>query len=223
MRYEIAASLLAADFSQLGKEAQTVIDSGADTLHFDVMDNHFVPNLTMGPMFCAALRKYGITADISVHLMVEPVDRLIDDFAKAGASSIIFHPEASKNIEENLDQIHKHDCLSGIAINPDTDPSIIEKFLEKIDIVLVMSVYPGFGGQKFISSALDKIKHIKNDILSKTQRPIQLSVDGGIHLQNISEVARAGADSFVSGSGIFLHPPYKDVIGKMREKITLKD
>lgn len=218
--YQIAASLLSANFARLGEDAKSVLDAGADLLHFDAMDNHFVPNLTIGPLVCAALRRDGIKARISVHLMVEPVDRLIVDFAKAGATGIIFHPEATQDITKSLNLIREHGCCAGLALNPETSPDILLKHLNQIDNVLVMSVHPGFGGQKFIKSSLDKIKQIRQDILDPNKSEALLSVDGGVNIDNIGSIAQAGADTFVSGSGIFKNPPYADVIMKMRAEIS---
>lgn len=218
-KYQIAASLLSADFAQLGKDAQSVLDAGADLLHFDVMDNHFVPNLTIGPLVCSALRHFGITAKISVHLMVTPVDRLIVDFAKAGASEITIHPEATQNVTKSLQIIRDHGCLAGLVLNPETSADVIKEHLDKLDDILVMSVHPGFAGQKFIPNILEKIKYIRQEILDKHPKPLSLSVDGGVHVQNIASIAQAGANVFVSGSGIFKHPPYKDVINQMRAQL----
>lgn len=223
--YRISASLLSADFARLGEDAQKVLDAGADVLHFDAMDNHFVPNLTIGPPICAALRNYGIKADINVHLMATPIERLIIDFAKAGATTIMFHVEASEHVEESIDLIHKHGCKAGIAFNPETSishdryalPVKWWNYLHKIDSILVMSVQPGFSGQEFIPSSIDKIKSVKRMIVNNPE--IRLSVDGGINLENISLVAKAGADTFVSGSTIFKSPDYADVIKKMHAEI----
>lgn len=219
-RYQIAASLLSADFSRLGEESKSVLDAGADLLHFDAMDNHFVPNLTIGPLVCASLRNFGIKAEISVHLMVEPVDRLIVDFAKAGASSIIFHPEATQDISKSLKLIRDHNCLTGLAINPETNPECIKEYIHELDMVLVMSVHPGFGGQAFIPESLGKIQKIKTEILSQSKNPISLAVDGGVHQDNIAQIAKAGADTFVSGSGIFKHPPYNVAISNLKKQLS---
>ena len=218
--YQIVASLLSADFARLGEDAQRVLEAGADLLHFDAMDNHFVPNLTVGPFVCAALRKWGIQARISVHLMVEPVDRLIVDFAKSGANEIIFHPEATENIGNSLDLIRKQGCCAGLAINPETSPSVIQQYIDKIDNVTVMSVHPGFAGQKFIESSLEKIHHIRTNIFQLHNSKAILSVDGGVSVENIVPIAQAGADSFVSGSSIFKNPPYQDVIKTMRAELS---
>jgi ribulose-phosphate 3-epimerase len=216
--YLIAASLLSADFARLGEEAQSVIDAGADILHLDAMDNHFVPNLTVGPSVCSALRDYGIRADINVHLMVEPIDRLIVDFAKAGATGITFHPEASEHVERSIALILKHGCKPGIALKPETSLHCLDDVLDKIDLILVMSVTPGFAGQTFIPASLDKIKQVKNLISISGQR-IHLGVDGGINISNIAEAAQAGADIFVAGSAIFNQPDYGEVIAEMRKQL----
>lgn len=213
----ILPSLLSADFARLGEEAKAVIDAGADMLHLDVMDNHYVPNLTVGPLVCEALRKYGITAPIDVHLMTNPVDRLIVDFANAGATNITFHPEASDHVDRSLDLIRKHGCKAGLALNPATSLHCLDYVLDKIDLVLVMSVNPGFGGQSFISSALDKISNLKTLIKS---RNIRIAVDGGIKTENIAQVAQAGADMFIAGSAIFNHKDYAGVISDMRKQLA---
>lgn len=216
--YLILPSLLSADFARLGEEADAVIDAGADMLHLDVMDNHYVPNLTVGPLVCEALRKYGIKVPIDVHLMVKPVDQLIVDFANAGASNITFHPEASEHVDRSLTLIRKNGCKAGLALNPATGLECLEYVLDKIDLVLVMSVNPGFGGQSFIPSALDKISALKK-LISSRDLNIRIAVDGGIKIENIGEVARAGADSFVAGSAIFNHD-YAEVIAEMRERLA---
>jgi ribulose-phosphate 3-epimerase len=200
--YLLAPSILSADFARLGEEVDNVLASGADIVHFDVMDNHFVPNLTIGPMVCEALRKYGITAPIDVHLMVEPVDRIIPDFAQAGASYITFHPEASRHIDRSLQLIQDSGCKSGLVFNPATPLSYLDYVMDKVDIILVMSVNPGFGGQSFIPAALDKIREIRQRI-EASGFDIRLEVDGGVKADNIAEIAAAGADTFVAGSGIF--------------------
>lgn len=216
-RYQISASLLSADFARLGQEAHNILEAGADTLHFDVMDNHFVPNLTMGPMFCEALRKYGIIADINVHLMVKPVDRLIGDFIKAGASEIIFHPESSDDVKKSLALIKKENCRAGLAINPETSVECVIDFLDQLDSILIMSVHPGFGGQKFIPQSLEKISELQKILISH-HKHIPIGVDGGVHIDNIADVARAGATRLISGSGIF-KKPYLNTISQMREKL----
>ena len=203
MKNLIAPSILSANFAELGKEVHAVIDAGADIIHFDVMDNHYVPNLTIGPMVCKSLIEYGISKPIDVHLMTEPVDDLINNFAKAGASWISFHPEASKHIDRSLSLIKEHNCKAGLALNPATPISCLEHVIEKIDFVLLMTVNPGFGGQKFIKGMLQKIKECK-ELISSTSNEVQIEVDGGIDLKNIKEVSEAGANIFVSGSTICL-------------------
>lgn len=213
----IAPSLLSADFARLGEEAKAVLDAGADMLHLDVMDNHYVPNLTVGPLVCEALRKYGITAPIDVHLMTNPVDQLITDFANAGAANITFHPEASHHIDRSLALIRQLGCKAGLAFNPATTLACLEHVLDKIDLILIMSVNPGFGGQAFIPSALKKITHAKKMLGSHAN--IRIAVDGGIKVENIAEVAKAGADMFIAGSAIFNQPDYKKVIQSLREAL----
>ena len=198
----IAPSILSADFAKLGAEVNEVINAGCEWIHFDVMDNHYVPNLTFGPMICQALRKHGIKAPIDVHLMVEPVDDMIEQFAKAGATNICFHPEASRHIHRSLSLIKQYDCLAGLVLNPGTPLSYIEENIDMLDYVLVMSVNPGFGGQAFIPSSLDKIKRLR-DLLNKHKKSIRISVDGGVKPDNIEKIAQAGADTFVMGSAIF--------------------
>ena len=214
----IAPSILSADFTQLGNEVNSVIDAGADWIHFDVMDNHYVPNLTVGPMVCQALRDTGILAPIDVHLMASPVDSLISTFAKAGASVISFHPEASLHIDRNLQEIRDKGCESGLVFNPATPLSVLDHVLDKLDVVLIMSVNPGFGGQKFLSSALNKISSVRR-IIDEAGAVIRLEVDGGINLNNISTVSKAGADTFVAGSAIFDSDDYAKTISSMKEKI----
>ncbi|HEX4045393.1 MAG TPA: ribulose-phosphate 3-epimerase [Gammaproteobacteria bacterium] len=217
--YLIAPSLLSADFARLGQEAEAVLAAGADMLHLDVMDNHYVPNLTVGPLVCEALRNYGIQAPIDVHLMTRPVDRLIVDFAKAGASHITFHPEASEHVDRSLALIRQHGCQAGLALNPATTLDCLEYVLDKLNIVLIMSVNPGFGGQKFIPSALTKITQVKRWV-DINKLDIRVAVDGGIKADNIHEVAKAGADTFIAGSAIFGHDNYADIITKLREKLV---
>lgn len=214
----IAPSILSADFARLGEEVDAVLNAGADVVHFDVMDNHFVPNLTIGPMVCKALRDYGVTAPIDVHLMVEPVDRIVPDFAKAGASIITFHPEASRHIDRTLQLIRDEGCQAGLVFNPATPLHYLDYVMDKLDVILLMSVNPGFGGQSFIPSTMDKIREVRKRI-DVSGQPIRLEVDGGVKVDNIGEIARAGADMFVAGSAIFNAPDYSDVIGAMREQI----
>lgn len=216
--FQILPSLLSADFARLGEEAQAVLDAGADMLHLDVMDNHYVPNLTVGPLVCEALRKYGITAPIDVHLMVKPVDRLIVDFAEAGASQITFHPEASDHVDRSLSLIRKHGCKAGLALNPATHLHWLEYVLDKLDLILIMSVNPGFGGQSFIPSALDKIAHTRA-LIQARELDIRIMVDGGVKVENIGRIAQAGADMFVAGSAIFNQPDYAEVIASMRKQL----
>ncbi|MCZ8115274.1 ribulose-phosphate 3-epimerase [Silanimonas sp.] len=215
----IAPSILSADFARLGDEVNAVLKAGADWVHFDVMDNHYVPNLTIGPLVCEALRKHGITAPIDVHLMVEPVDRIVPDFAKAGASVISFHPEASRHVDRTIQLIKSHGCQAGLVLNPATPLEVLDYTLENLDLVLVMSVNPGFGGQSFIDSALRKIEAIRKRIDS-SGKPIRLEVDGGVKTDNIGRIAAAGADTFVAGSAIFNAPDYAAVIAKMRAEMA---
>jgi ribulose-phosphate 3-epimerase len=214
----IAPSILSADFARLGEEVRNVLAAGADIVHFDVMDNHYVPNLTIGPLVCEALRKHGITAPIDVHLMVKPVDRIIPDFAKAGASYITFHPEASEHIDRTLGLIRESGCKSGLVFNPATPLSYLDYVLDKVDMVLLMSVNPGFGGQSFIPSTLPKIAQARQ-IIDRCGRDIRLEVDGGIKIDNIGAVAAAGADTFVAGSAIFNTKDYAATIAAMRAQI----
>ncbi len=216
--YLIAPSILSADFARLGDEVEAVLDAGADVIHFDVMDNHYVPNLTIGPMVCAALRKHGVTAPIDVHLMVTPVDRLITDFAEAGASYISFHPEASHHVDRSLQLIRDHGCKSGLVFNPASPLNCLDYLLDKIDLVLLMSVNPGFGGQKFIPSTLDKLRQARS-IIGEAENPIRLEVDGGVGVDNIRAIAEAGADMFVAGSAIFNSEDYRATIGAMRAQL----
>jgi len=215
----LAPSILSADFARLGEEVDAVLTAGADWVHFDVMDNHYVPNLTIGPMVCSALRDYGVNAPIDVHLMVKPVDSLIEDFAKAGATYITFHPEASDHVDSSLQLVKKHGCKTGLVLNPATSLSLLENCWDKLDMVLLMSVNPGFAGQSFIPSVLDKISTLRRSIDDKNLN-IRLEVDGGIKLDNIAEVSKAGADTFVSGSAIFGEKNYREVISKMRQSLN---
>lgn len=215
----IAPSILSADFARLGEEVKAVLEAGADWVHFDVMDNHYVPNLTIGPMVCAALRQYGITAPIDVHLMVQPVDALVPEFAKAGASTISFHPEASTHVHRTIQSIRAHGCKPGVVLNPATPLEVLDWVLDDIDLVLVMSVNPGFGGQSFIPTALDKLRRLRERI-DRSGRAIHLQVDGGVKVDNIGQIAEAGADAFVAGSAIFGADDYRATIQRMREQIA---
>jgi len=214
----IAPSILSADFARLGDEVKAVLAAGADIVHFDVMDNHYVPNLTIGPVVCESLRKFGITAPLDVHLMVKPVDRIIPDFARAGATYISFHPEASEHVDRTIELIRDHGCKPGLVLNPATPVDFLDYTLAKLDLVLLMSVNPGFGGQKFIPAVLDKVRAVRKRI-DTLGKPIRLEVDGGIKVDNIAEVARAGADTFVAGSAIFGAQDYKATIAAMRAAI----
>lgn len=217
--YLIAPSILAADFARLGEEVETVLEAGADIVHFDVMDNHYVPNLTIGPMVCKALRDYGVTAPIDVHLMVQPVDDLIRMFADAGATYITFHPEASMHIDRSLQLARELGCKSGLVLNPATSIDQVQWVLDKIDMLLLMSVNPGFGGQKFIPSTLAKLKQAR-ELIDGSAYDIRLEVDGGVGVNNIAEIATAGADTFVAGSAIFSQPDYAKVISEMRAELA---
>ncbi|QGS61664.1 ribulose-phosphate 3-epimerase [Shewanella algae] len=217
--YLIAPSILSADFARLGDDVKAVLDAGADVVHFDVMDNHYVPNLTIGPMVCKALRDYGITADIDVHLMVKPVDRIVPDFAKAGASIITFHPEASEHVDRTVQLIRDNGCKAGLVFNPATPLHYLDYVMDKLDVILLMSVNPGFGGQSFIPSTLDKLAEVRRRI-NESGRDIRLEVDGGVKVDNIAEIAAAGADMFVAGSAIFSQPDYKAVIDQMRSELA---
>ncbi len=214
----IAPSILSANFARLGEEVDAVLAAGADWVHFDVMDNHYVPNLTIGPLVCEALRKHGVTAPIDVHLMVEPVDRIVPDFAKAGASLISFHPEASRHVHRTVQLIKHEGCKAGLVLNPATPVEVLDYVLDELDYVLLMSVNPGFGGQAFIDSTLQKLKAVRERI-NRSGRDIRLEVDGGVKIDNIGAIAAAGADAFVAGSAIFGAKDYADVISRMRAEI----
>lgn len=215
----IAPSILSADLARLGDDVAKVVDAGADIIHFDVMDNHFVPNLTFGPAVCSALRNYGITAAIDVHLMVNPVERLIANFAEAGANYITFHPEATEHIDRNLQLIRDLGCKSGLVFNPATPLNYLDYVMDKVDMILLMGVNPGFGGQKFIPATLEKLQEARRRI-DKSGYGIRLEIDGGVKIDNIAEIAAAGADTFVAGSAIFEQPDYKAVIDKMRAELA---
>ena len=217
--FKIAPSILSADFARLGEEVEAVLAAGADIVHFDVMDNHYVPNLTIGPMVCKALRDYGITAPIDVHLMVSPVDQLIGDFAEAGASIITFHPEATNHVDRSLQLIKNAGCKAGLVFNPATPLDALSYVMDKLDMILLMSVNPGFGGQSFIPSTLSKLAEAR-ELIDSVDRDIRLEVDGGVTVANIREIAKAGADTFVAGSAIFNTDDYKAVIDKMREELA---
>ena len=215
----LAPSILSADFAKLGEEVDAVLRAGADIVHFDVMDNHYVPNLTIGPLLCEALRKHGVSAPIDVHLMVKPVDRIVPDFAKAGASIISFHPEASEHVDRTLALIREHGCKAGLVLNPATPLVYLDHVMDKVDLVLVMSVNPGFGGQAFIPSALEKLKAVRERI-DRSGRDIWLEVDGGVKADNIAQIARAGADTFVAGSAIFGAKDRREAVSRMRAELA---
>ncbi len=217
--YLIAPSILSADFARLGEEVDTVLAAGADMVHFDVMDNHYVPNLTIGPLVCEALRRHGVEAPIDVHLMVKPVDRIIPDFARAGASYITFHPEASEHIDRSLGLIREHGCRSGLVFNPATPLEALRHVMDKLDMILIMSVNPGFGGQAFIPGTLEKLRQAR-DLIERSGREIRLEVDGGVKLENIRAIAQAGADTFVAGSAIFGTEDYPSTISAFRAELA---
>ena len=219
----IAPSILSANFAKLGEEVDAVLAAGADWVHFDVMDNHYVPNLTIGPLVCEALRKHGVTAPIDVHLMVEPVDRIVPDFAKAGASLISFHPEASRHVHRTIQLIKASGCQAGVVLNPATPVEVLDYVLDELDLVLLMSVNPGFGGQSFIPSTLDKLRVVRQRIdaaTARTGRAIRLEIDGGVKVDNIAEIAKAGADTFVAGSAIFGQPDYRAIVSAMKAAVA---
>ena len=219
----IAPSILSANFAKLGEEVDAILAAGADWVHFDVMDNHYVPNLTIGPLVCEALRKHGVTAPIDVHLMVEPVDRIVPDFAKAGASLISFHPEASRHVHRTIQLIKAQGCQAGLVLNPATPVEVLDYVLDELDLVLLMSVNPGFGGQSFIPSALDKLRVVRQRIdaaTARTGKAIRLEIDGGVKVDNIAEIAKAGADTFVAGSAIFGQPDYAGVVSAMKAAVA---
>ena len=217
--FRITASILSADFARLGEEVDKVLKAGADMIHFDVMDNHYVPNLTVGPVVCEALRGYGVKAPIDVHLMVKPVDRLIEAFAKAGATDITFHPQASEHVDRSLELIRSHGCRAGLVFNPATPLDHLKHVMDKLDMILIMSVNPGFAGQSFIRSSLDKLREARV-LIDKSGRDIRLEIDGGVKVDNIREIAQAGADTFVAGSAIFGAKSYRAIIEAMREELA---
>ena len=219
MTFRIAPSILSADFARLGEEVRAVAAAGADLVHFDVMDNHYVPNLTIGPLVCEALRKHGVKAPIDVHLMVKPVDRIVPDFAAAGATFISFHPEATEHVDRTLQLIREHGCKSGLVFNPATPLDWLDHVLDKVDLVLLMSVNPGFGGQQFIESVLPKIAAVRA-LIDRSGLPVRLEVDGGVKVANIGRIAAAGADTFVAGSAIFGAPDYAATIAAMRREVA---
>ena len=219
-KFLIAPSILSADFARLGEDTAKVLAAGADVVHFDVMDNHYVPNLTIGPMVCQALRDYGITAPIDVHLMVKPVDRIVPDFAKAGATYISFHPEASEHVDRTLQLIKENGCKAGLVFNPATPLSYLDYVMDKLDVILLMSVNPGFGGQSFLPETLNKLRQVRK-LIDASGYDIRLEVDGGVKVDNIRQIAAAGADMFVAGSAIFSQPDYAAVIDAMRSELAM--
>ena len=219
----IAPSILSANFAKLGEEVDNVLAAGADWVHFDVMDNHYVPNLTIGPLVCEALRKHGVTAPIDVHLMIEPVDRIVPDFAKAGASLISFHPEASRHVHRTIQLIKSAGCQAGLVLNPATPVEVLDYVIDELDLVLLMSVNPGFGGQSFIPSTLDKLRVVRQRVdaaMARTGKSIRLEIDGGVKVDNIAEIAKAGADTFVAGSAIFGQPDYPGIVSAMKAAVA---
>lgn len=218
-KFLIAPSILSADFARLGEDTANMLEAGGDVVHFDVMDNHYVPNLTIGPMVCEALRNYGISAPIDVHLMVKPVDRIVTDFANAGATYITFHPEASEHIARTLQLIQEHGCKAGLVFNPATPLNYLDYVMDTIDVILIMSVNPGFGGQLFIHGTLGKLRQVRK-LIDASGRNIRLEVDGGVQVDNVAEIAAAGADMFVAGSSIFGKPDYRKVIDDMRSELA---
>jgi len=217
--FVIAPSILAANFARLGEEVTAVLDAGADMVHFDVMDNHYVPNLTIGPVVCEALRRYGVSAPIDVHLMATPVERLVEDFAAAGASRITFHPDATTHVDRALAMIRDLGCHAGLVFNPATPLNVLEYVMEKLDVIVIMSVNPGFGGQSFLPSALDKLRQARQ-LVDASGFDIRVQIDGGVKVDNIQEIARAGADTFVAGSAIFAASDYSEVIAEMRSELS---
>jgi ribulose-phosphate 3-epimerase len=218
--YLIAPSILSADFARLGEDITNALKAGCDIIHFDVMDNHYVPNLTFGPVICKAIRNYGISAPIDVHLMVKPVDSMIEEFAKAGADYITFHVEASEHIDRSIQLIHSLGCKAGLVFNPATPLNVLDHLIDSLDMILIMSVNPGFGGQKFIPYTLDKIREVRQRIDASSNKTLRLEIDGGVKIENIAEIAKAGADTFVAGSAIFGSEDYSETVKKMRTELS---